>query len=118
MILNDLPLIMFKCLLCTIVIEVIVSLILRVKDKKDILNILLVNVLTNPLVVTIPILIALRYGIYYQKITLYILEVLTVITEGFIYLKVLNYKKINPFVLSLLLNLSSYLIGLLINNII
>lgn len=117
MILNDLPYIMLKCLLCTIIIEVLVALILKVRDKKDILNIVLVNIVTNPIVVTIPVLIAFKYNLKYQMPTLYTLEVLTVLTEGFIYLKVLNYKKINPFILSLILNLSSYLIGILINSI-
>ncbi len=118
MIINDIPIIMIRCLLCTIIIEVLVALVLKVKNKKDVINIILVNILTNPIVVIIPIFIAFNYGIQYQKITLYILEVVTVIVEGFIYLKVLNHKRINPFLLSLVLNLSSYLIGLLINNII
>ncbi len=118
MIINDIPIIMIRCLLCTIIIEVLVALVLKVKNKKDVINIILVNILTNPIVVIIPIFVAFNYGIQYQKITLYILEVVTVIVEGFIYLKVLNYKRINPFLLSLVLNLSSYLIGLLINNII
>ena len=49
--LNNLPLILVRCLLLTIIIELVVALILSVRDKKDILNIILVNVLTNPVVV-------------------------------------------------------------------
>ena len=83
---NELPIVMVRCLVFTIIIEVIVGIILGIRNKKDILNVILV-----------------------------ILEVITLFVEGFIYLKVLNYKKLNPFLISLFLNLSSYLIGELIN---
>lgn len=115
MLINELPLLMLKCLIITIVIEIILSLILKVKTKKDILNIILVNIVTNPLVVSIPVLINISLGILERHICLLILEVFTVLFEGFIYYKYLNYKKINPFLLSLILNLSSYLIGEVIN---
>ncbi|MBR6133677.1 MAG: hypothetical protein IKQ29_03040 [Bacilli bacterium] len=117
MIINKLPFIMLKCLICTIIIEIVIALILKIKAKKDLINILLVNILTNPIVVSIPVLILFRYGKYYSNITLYILEIITVITEGFIYKKVLKYKKINPYLISLILNLGSYLIGEIINRI-
>ena len=114
---NDLPFIMIKCLLCTIIIEVLVALILKIRDKKDILNIVLVNIVTNPIVVSVPTLMLVKYGYNIQIITILILEVLTVIIEGFVYLKVLKYTKINPFIISFVLNASSYLMGKLINNI-
>lgn len=113
--LNELPMIMVRCLILTIVVEVIVGLILGIRNKKDIINVILVNIVTNPIVVSIPILIYLYYGYNYERLSLYILEVITLFVEGLIYLKVLNYKKINPFLISLFLNLSSYLIGELIN---
>ena len=56
MIINDLPIIMIKCLLITIIIEVLISILLGLR-KKDILNVILVNIVTNPLVVSIPVLI-------------------------------------------------------------
>ena len=107
----NLLLIMIKCLLCTIVIEILIALVLNIKDKKDLLYVVLVNILTNPIVVLVPILINSKFKI----ITLYSLEILTVFIEGYIYLKVLKYKKLNPFILSILLNLASYLIGGIIN---
>lgn len=106
---------MIKCLICTIIIEVIVAYILRIKDKKDISNIILVNVVTNPLVVSIPIYMMVKYNYNMRIISLIVLEILTVIVEGLIYLKVLKYKKMNPFIISIILNLSSYLIGEIIN---
>lgn len=112
---DNFPLIMIRCLLLTIAIETIVGLILGIRNKKDIFNIVLVNIVTNPIVVSIPILIYMYFGYKYEIISLYVLEVITVLVEGLIYYKVLKYKKINSFLLSLLLNLSSYLIGELIN---
>ena len=106
---------MIKCLVITIVIELCMALILKVKDRKDLLNIILVNIVTNPLVVSIPVFILVKYSYNASIISLIILEIMTVIFEGLIYKKVLKYKKINPYGLSLILNISSYLIGEIIN---
>ena len=53
-----------------------------------------------------------------RNIALIILEVLVVFVEGFIYQKYLKKRNINGYLLSLLLNISSYGLGLLINEII
>lgn len=113
--LSDLPKIMIKCLLLTIIIEVIISVIIGIRNKKDILNVILVNVMTNPLVVSLPIYIMMKYGMRYRMYSLIVLEILAFASEGFVYSKVLNYKKINPYVISLILNLGSYFIGEIIN---
>ena len=89
---------------------------MKIRDKKDILNILLVNIVTNPLVVSVPVLFNVVYGLFERNICLLILEILAVLLEGIVYKKYLNFKKINPFILSILLNLSSYLVGEIINN--
>ena len=115
MLINDLPIMMLKCLILTIIIEIIVSIILKIKNKKDILNIILVNCITNPLVTSIPVYFNINFGLLERNISLLILEILTLFIEGFIYKKVLNYKKINPYLISLILNMSSYLIGKIIN---
>ena len=112
---SELPFVMIKCLGCTIVIEFVVALILGIRNNKDILNIVLVNIITNPIVVSLPFLIFMNFGYLYYRICFYSLEVLTVLLEGFIYYKVLDFKKINPFLLSLVLNICSYGIGELIN---
>ncbi len=111
----NLPHYIIRCLLCTIIIELIIALILKVKNKKDILNIILINIVTNPLVVTIPTYMLVKYNYNTSIISLIILEILTLLVEGYTYLKVLEYKKINPFLLSLILNTSSYLLGEVIN---
>ena len=93
--LNFLPHIMIFCLINTIVIELIIAYILKVKNKKDFINIVLVNIVTNPIVSTIPYIIYLIYGIKYRIISLIILEIWAFVTEGLIYKKYLNYKKIS-----------------------
>lgn len=111
---DELPIVMARCLLFTILIELIVALILGVRDKKDILNIILVNTMTNPLLVSVTVYIT--YNRIFNRIaSIVILELLVVIIEGFTYKKILNFKKINPFVLSLILNAASYFIGEIIN---
>ena len=113
--LNNIPVLMARCLILTIIIELVLALILGIRNKKDIINVILVNVITNPIVVLTPILIYLKFGHTMEIISIIVLEVLTVIVEGLIYKKVLDYKKINPILLSLILNAASYLIGEVIN---
>lgn len=115
MIISNLPYIMLKCLVLTCIIELVAGLIIGIKDKKDLLNIFLVNVMTNPIVVSVPVYINIRYGLFQRNIILYTLEILTVIVEGLVYKKFLKYNKINSFVISLILNIASYGIGEFIN---
>ena len=111
---SDLPIIMIKCLILTIIIETIVALIIGIRNKRDIINVILVNILTNPLVVTLPFLAYQVINKNVYKPTLYVLEILVLFVEGFIYHKVLIFKRINPYIISLLLNVTSYIIGLFI----
>lgn len=111
---SSLPYVMIRCLLLTIIIETTIALILGVKNKKDILTVILVNVLTNPIVVSIPVFMYVFYGYNAEIISLIILEIITVFLEGYIYYKYLVYKKINVFILSLILNFMSYVIGQII----
>ena len=117
MLISDLPKVMLISLICTLVIEISIAFILKYRGK-DLLNVLLVNILTNPLLNSIIVAINYYYGLTARNITLYILEVLVVIVEGFIYQKYLDRKKINGYLLSLILNIASYGLGLLINKII
>ena len=106
---------LFRNLVLTILIEVIISLIIGVRDKKDILFIVLVNIVTNPIITIIPFIINLYCGIIMRRVVLIILELLTVFVEAIIYRKTLKFNKINCFRLSLILNACSYVIGIMIN---
>ena len=113
--LNELPLILLKYYIITVILEIFLAHFLKIRKKKDILNIILVNLITNPPFSLAIFLINLFFGIKAYYICLIILEITIVLVEGKIYKKVLSYQKMNTYVLSLLLNLFSYLGGILIN---
>lgn len=115
MVINDLPKIMLECLVWTIGLEVLLAIILGIRKKKDIFNIMLVNILTNPLVVSISVAINIFYGLQARHISMIFLEIFAFFVEAKIYKNVIEYKKINPYLLSLLLNAFSFLVGLIIN---
>ena len=111
---SDLPYIMARCLILTIIIEVFVAYLFGYR-KKDLVNIMLANIITNPIVVVVPVYFNIKYGILERNIVLYILEILTVIVEGFIYNKYFNKRSMNTYKLSLILNIITYLAGEIIN---
>ena len=84
----NIPLIMIRCLLCTIFIELAFAFIVGIRNKKDFINVILVNCITNPIVVIVPLYFNLKYGLYERRIALIVLELLTLFTEGLIYKKV------------------------------
>ena len=117
MLISDLPKVMLISLICTIVIEITFAFMLGYR-KKDLINVLLVNILTNPLLNSVIVAINYYYGLEARNISLLILEILVVLVEGFVYSKYLTKKNINGYLLSLVLNIASYGLGLLINKII
>ncbi len=115
MLINDLPKVMINSLLITIIVEVIVSILLKYR-KKDIINIILVNIITNPLLNSIIVYINVYYGLKVRNIALFFLEIMVVLIEGMIYQKYLERKNINAYILSFILNLLSFTLGMIINN--
>ena len=105
---------MLRALLFTIIIEVTIAFFLGYR-KKDLLNVMLVNIMTNPIVTSIPVYFNIRFGLLERNISLFILEILAFLSEGYVYSKYLDNKKMNFYKLSAILNMSSYLIGILIN---
>ena len=73
MLISDLPYYMFKCLVLTIIIELIIAIIIGIRGKKNIINVVLVNIITNPLVVTLPffLLIVFNYQVYKYNLYYY-----------------------------------------------
>lgn len=115
MFIDKIPYYIARALIITIVLEVIIAIVIGIKNKKDILNVVLVNAITNPFVTIVPLLINLKFGYVYRNIAFYILEILVVFIEGFIYKRVLKFKKLNYLVISLILNIASFGIGEIIN---
>jgi len=112
--LEKLPFYMAECLILTILIEGAVALILGYR-KTDLLFTMLVNIMTNPVVVVSTFLVGFFFGNKVRTPVEITEEILVVIIEGFVYYKVMDRKKINPFLLSLILNGASYGMGFVIN---
>ena len=104
-----------ECIIISLVLEMLFAIILGVKDRSDYTNILIVNLLTNPVVLIISTIIGIKYGSSYHLVSLVIISQSSVILEGIVYYKFLKYKKLHPFFLSFLLNFISYSIIELIN---
>ena len=107
--------VLIECLLITISIELVGAIIIGIRNKKDILYIVFINILTNPLLNIIYLNVIMYCGFTKGSIALYILEILVVMIEGLIYKKYFIYKKINPFIISFILNILSYTIGKMLN---
>jgi len=95
----------------TLIIEIVVAAILGVRKKSDFLLILLVNIITNPLLVQTLNIMNYFINERPQWYVILFLEAIVVVAEGLLYRNRLNYKKINPFIFSLILNTLSYFGG-------
>ena len=92
------------------------SLILGIRSKNDIIVCILVNICTNPVVVFIANLLYLCGNQTVYNIVTILMEITVVFVEYMLYKKFLiDYKK-SPFILSLINNVFSYSIGLLLFN--
>lgn len=98
-----------KALLLTIVIELVVLLIIKVKDKKIFLASVIINVFTN---ISLNLIIQTIPGTYYH-IAVIGLEIIIVIVEYYLYFFLLRNAK-QAIKIAILCNLASYLIGLLL----
>ena len=101
-------------LLLTILIELSISTFLGIKTRNDIRIVILVNICTNPIVVYIANILKLLNNNLLYILTVILLEIIVVFVEFRLYNKYLkNYKK-SKFILSLVNNISSYMIGILL----
>ena len=98
-------------LIMTLITECIVAAITGVRVKRQFVIIVLMNVLTNPLINTALRLLNLSGTLYF--LTVSILEGVVVFTEGFILKKTCTDLPMNPYILSFILNLSSFMAGVI-----
>ena len=98
----------------TIIAELLFAAVLKVRNKYDLVEIVLINCVTNPVINYILNTVLLFGNIQkeYFYCLIALLEIGVVISEGMFYKKTLRHTGINPFVLSFLLNCASYLSGL------
>lgn len=107
-----------EALALTLVIELTIALMLKVRNKYDILFIALINCVTNPLINVIyaGILLFFRIEAYslISYVVVFVLEIVVWLTEALFFKKMLEYKRMPGMLLSLILNASSFFIGLII----
>lgn len=100
----------------TVILETAAARLLGLKTKNDLLTVVLVNVMTNPIVVCFSFLSGFFFGNTVRGYAEAGLEAFAFISEALVYRKILTIKKINPFLLSLILNGVSYGVGLVLNH--
>jgi len=111
---EQLPLIMLRALALTVIIEGSTAWIMGVRNVRDQGTVALANILTNPLVVSLGAAAMYYIGPRALRPVTLTMEVLVFIAEGYIYKRRITCKA-DPYVLSLACNLSSYLIGEMLN---
>ena len=116
MLLNELPAVMLRCLAVTALVEALAAFGLGVRSVRGQIIVLLCNVLTNPLVVSLNVLFTFYFGRVGHWCSLLVLEAAAFTSEAAVYRALPPCRK-NPFFLSAVLNGSSFLIGLLWNQI-
>ena len=108
-----LPYYLAVCLAVTAAAETGLAFLLEYR-RRDLLFVALANMLTNPPVVVLTYLSGLFWGREAKLIALVALEAAAYLTEALIYRNTLTGKKLNPFILSLILNAASFVCGLFI----
>lgn len=99
-------------LLFTIFIELTVSIFCGIRNKNDIIYIILINIITNPSTEFINILIK---DSSFHYLIIIIIEIIVIIVEYLFYRKVIKTKNINLLYLAIINNICSYVVGLLFN---
>lgn len=104
---------LIKSFILTCIIEYIIIKLIFVK-KKVFWKVLLVNMLTNPLVVYINNIMFI-YSFEYKDAVIVLLELFVVIIEGYVYKYILDINWKTALIVSFISNAIAYLTGLLLS---
>lgn len=106
---------LIKSLTATLLIESTAAVLLGVRRKADIKVVICANVITNPVVVYIANIVLMFHlpALYYFAVA--VLEVTAVTVEFILYKKFLRPDKVSPFILSLVSNVISFTLGIILN---
>ena len=94
--------------------ELSLGFLMGAKKPKKIITLALINIITNPAVVLSGMCLTLFFN-NLQYIGIFILELLVVFIEGFMFSKFKIFDKKNPYLISLVLNATSFALGEIIN---
>ena len=114
MTLMQLPVIMLRALILTVMIECAAAWCLGVRDRNGQITVILANMMTNPLVVSCSAAAVVWIGYSALFPVTVILEILAVMAEGAVY-KYKGTGNCDPFLMSLICNALSYVIGEILN---
>lgn len=107
---------MALALALTLAVETGLAFLLKVRDGSDILCVVEINCITNPALNYL--LTAIGHFSHHQRtitvVSVIVLEVLAVLAEALFYRKNLTYAGLRAIPLSLILNLASFSVGLLL----
>lgn len=96
----------------TIIIEVIVAFLCKIRTIRDLFVVVLAQILTNPLVNLGVLYISFLNNAYYYGLYLFIIETLVLFVETLIYQNCLNDNKTSAFRIATYGNLASFGIGI------
>ncbi len=108
--------ILLNNLLIVFVSELPLAFLLGAKSLKKFTSVALINIITNPAIVYISLLTLLFAGKWHTPV-LIILEIAVLFIEGFSFSKFKIFDKKNPYLISLCLNLTSFLMGEIIEKV-
>lgn len=106
---------LFISLLLTIVFELLFFILIGIRDRKNMLLVCLVNIITNPPVVLSYYLITTYTNINNSYVKI-ILELAAILTESYYY-KTYALKLKHPYLIAISANIVSFTIGEMINHI-
>ena len=100
----------------TLLLELFVAFLMKIRGWAEFLIVALVNILTNPVVVLLVYFMMYRFPAYRWPVEI-ALEILVIPVEGLLYCaaKKSGFSFPKPFLLALICNLSSYSFGLVLN---
>ena len=105
-------------LILTLFIELSISMLLGIKSNNDIKVVICANLCTNPVVVYIAnYLKIISYGWKYYNIVILLLEIVAILVEFKLFNRYLKDYKKSALWLSIINNVLSFTIGIIINNI-
>ena len=100
-------------LILTVVLELLMSYILGIRNIKDFCVVILVNIYTNPIVVFLSNIVQLMNNVMLYYCSIFILEIGAVVIEALLYKRYLK-KPLNPIRLSIYNNIFSFGMGVIL----
>lgn len=96
------------------VTELLLGFILGARSIKKVVTMALINIITNPIVVMCALCLTLFYE-EWRYVGIFILELAVLFTEGYMFSKFKVFDKGGPYIISFVLNFTSFVVGKLIN---